>query len=543
MDSPVVNNQRKKQLAAEMTSWIAISSLAVFAIGIGLECDRFMVQPSPKTLDKSPPLREYIPSVVFDTVCMSVTIVWMSILLGLHCWKQFDEQLAAAQDHPKPHIGSYLIYGLFLFVLGGTFRVIFQLMLFFKSDTQGIGRAYLITSILYINVQALFIHCNRKEILFKHHLPNGIVLFHTVVTNATLYVRVFVESKEDNREPSLCNCSNHEDRIRAYTLTTAESYPLTTAESIQNYEKLYKGASVFLSPFILEFALTAIAMLAELWSVSAHQGTKKEDATTTYGTMKLESKQHNLSQLTTTEKIKKAAGAVVLGLTVFVSYIFLIILLCYFKEQSNPNKLFQTYKSSSCMIMLVLCLIGLVVLQHCQKRQLKGAKLDEILIFISVVGPISIAVLHFIASVRELKHNESDTTVTYLYLFESVVSIFQSILQSILITKALHREPRALTGWVNIFNPCNLAILLAAFNLGHWLLATISLEMVGDHDHFLYTSYMVKEASKIDHDCFGATNWMVIKLFLYPLIVFYHIHSFFTFFRIFDIHSHIKVKP
>ena len=551
MDPPVVDvespcNRRNKQ--PEMTSWIAISSLIIFAVGIGLEGERFMIQPSPETLERPPPLQEYIPAEVFDIVCMSVTIVWMSVVLGLHFWKQWGspQRKADVQDHRKPHIGSYLIYGLFFFVLGGTFRDIFRLMLFFKSDTEGIGRAYHLIAIVYINLQAFFIHCNRKEILFKRHLLNGIVIFHTVVTNATLYVRVFVESRRDNTDLSnittSCNCTKQKYPIPAYSPTTE------VTQRALDYEKMYEESSVFLSPFMLEFALTAIAMLAELWS--GHDEDQNSEAkagevtSTKYGTMQLTGREHDSSQLSTTEKIKKAAGAVVLGLTVFGSFIFLVIMLCYLGEQSNPNMVFQLYKFASYLIMVVICVIGHLVLQCYPKRKLKGARLDEVLIYISVLGPISMAVLHFIAAMRKIKSNEKTDTemgvFALLYLFESVVSIFQSILQSTLITKALHREPRTLTGCLKVFNPCNLAILLAAFNLGLWLLATIGLESVGSH-HF-YTDYMLEKATKIDNDCFGSTHWRAIRVFIFPIIVFYRIHSFFTLFRVFDIHSHIILK-
>lgn len=193
--------------------------------------------------------------------------------------------------------------------------------------------------------------------------------------------------------------------------------------------------------------------------------------------------------------------------------------------------------------MIGICVIGHIVLNgNNPKRESNSTTLDEVLIYITVVGQLCISVLHIVASCSKIstdeKTSKEEIAFARLYLSESVLTIFQSILQSTFITKALHRTSKCLGGWKKVFSPCYLAVILAAFNLGMWLLATISIESVGEHS--LYNRDMLEKARVIDNDYYGRKQWIWIKVFLLPLVVFFRIHSFFTLCRTFDLHSHIK---
>lgn len=323
-----------KNFSAEMTGWIAVSSLLILALGICFEADRFLMlkQFQPSSLQRNETaLLEFQSAEIFDVLSMLVSISWMIGVLGLHFRSQWSSK---EKEQRKPHIGAYLIYGLFFFVLGGTFRNIFRLLLFFNNETYNSGRVYLLVTIFYIILQAFFIHCNRRQTLFKRHLLNGIIIFHTVVTNAILYLRVFFESKLDILSPNGSGDAHKSDEDK-YT---------------NDIVNMYKNSSIFLNPFMLEFALTAIAMLAELWlegheqePIALSQHELAQVSSTQYRTMKLKSKSQSEgeSELSTPEKIKKAAGAVVVALIVFCSFIFMVILFHFLDKESNPSMVFH----------------------------------------------------------------------------------------------------------------------------------------------------------------------------------------------------------
>ena len=116
---------------AERTAWIAIITLLISACGVHLELDRFILMSKPPTLQTDYPLQEFIPSQAFDIVCQGVSLVWMSVVLILHFvkqWRHRDKQTKPLKE--QVHLGSYLIYGLCFFALGGIFRKILRCLLF-----------------------------------------------------------------------------------------------------------------------------------------------------------------------------------------------------------------------------------------------------------------------------------------------------------------------------------------------------------------------------------------------------------------------------
>lgn len=145
------------------------------------------------------------------------------------------------------------------------------------------------------------------------------------------------------------------------------------------------------------------------------------------------------------------------------------------------------------------------------------------------------------STISRLTANDTDILpFTELTLSKNhVLWIIEAIVQSTFISKALHRVPKRITGWIKVVSPCYLAVVLAAFNLGMWVVDTIAIESVGEDS--VYSHDVTAADTRIESAYYGETVWIWVKLLLFPLIVFFRIHSLFTLFRVFDIHSHITM--
>jgi hypothetical protein len=559
--------ERKNGSTSERTAWITVLVLAILAGGLTLEIDRLLLKSVPSTLQTQYQLQEFIPSEIFDIVCMSIATAWMAVIMAVDIMKRISAN-RNKQLHESPHIGSYLIYGLCFFALGGTLRNVIKLLLMLDYSCSEIsGRVYQVVAITYVMVQLAFIYCNRKRTIFNVHLVNGLLLFHVIVTNGVLYLRMFVESKleifnstavEEERSDNLCNCTDTTEETPWMKLQLSSKFGYVHPNAVvyvprggdnscklgnDVYLKMFESSSIFLTPFLLEFSLTATAMLVELWLEANDQEETQLQLSTHYGSTVYVGAQQTSgesSRVSVTEKMRQATGAVVLGITVFGCFILMLTLLHFMTAQSHPALVFQVFKMVVCVTMTVLCVLGHVIL-HRNRIQSRGIGLDEVLIYISVLGPFALGIFHMISSIEIIDGKQDETNeilqMAQITLTNKILWIILSIFQSTFISKALHRLPMPRNGWMKVISPCNLAIILGAFNLGMWLVCTINIESVGESS--FYSDSMATASTVTEKAYYGKQTWLWIVLLLLPLSVFFHIHSFFTLFRVFHIHSHV----
>ncbi|XP_062520859.1 proton channel OtopLc-like [Corticium candelabrum] len=316
------------------------------------------------------------------------------------------------------------------------------------------------------------------------------------------------------------------------------------------YLNMFKSSNMYLTPFLLEFALTAAAMLVEVWLEINHsretEATQQVTAVTTtqYGTATLAAEVTN-TQISVSQKIKNAAGGVVVAIVIFGSFIFMLILMHFLTVHSNISIVFHVYKLIICLIMIGISVIGIMVLNN-NRIKSSDIGLDDVLIYISIIGMICMSTFQIINAIASFNIYDASSNhinlLARLVISSEVLWIVETVVQSAFITKGLHRIPRRTAGCLKVFNPCCLAIVLAACNLGMWLLTTISLESIGEEDHNILSHSLVEQLLKLENGFYGEFVWMWIKLVLLPLMVFFRIHSFFTLLRGFDIHSHIAIK-
>ena len=98
------------------------------------------------------------------------------------------------------HVGNYLIYGLCFFAVGGGFLALFQFMaLVSYSCSSAVAKTYAFIKIIFITSQViLIIRCRHGHVFSKpKSILNGLLLFHTVITNVVLYITTFLESKKE----------------------------------------------------------------------------------------------------------------------------------------------------------------------------------------------------------------------------------------------------------------------------------------------------------------------------------------------------------
>ena len=258
------------------------------------------------------------------------------------------------------------------------------------------------------------------------------------------------------------------------------------------YLKMFESSSTYLTPFLLEFSLTATAMLVELWLELDHEETQVIVSTQYGSIVSAQQMSGESNQGSVTEELKHAAGAVVLGITVFGCFVLMITLLHFMTAQSHPALVFQVFKTVVCVTMIGISVLGHVIL-HGNRIKLTGTGLDEILIYISVVGTFALGIFHIISSIVKIdsKQDRADEKeilqLAQMSLANHVLWIIEAIIQSTFISKALHRLPKSTRGRMKVIHPCNLAVILAAFNLGMWLVNTISIESVGENS--LYSQH------------------------------------------------------
>lgn len=105
-------------------------------------------------------------------------------------------------------------------------------------------------------------------------------------------------------------------------------------------------------------------MLVELWLECDHKETEAAHAagaSTQYGSMPVR-ENSCANQMSVTEKIKKAAGGVMVGIIVFGCFLFMIVQMHFLTEQSHAAVVFRVYKITVCVIMIGISFTGHVIL-------------------------------------------------------------------------------------------------------------------------------------------------------------------------------------
>ena len=487
---------------AEGNSWIVMTSLLVLSIGLCLEAYRFMNVSASKTLPSQLFILDEFEGIeVFDIACMSISVLWIFVTLGRYCY---------FQEHDKSrrvHIGNYLIYGLAFFALGGMFLGILETMLFFSYEcASATGRAYVLAKIFYIVAQVVFIFFSRYRNIFDRSLINGVFLFHTIVTNMIMYLRTFLVSKintDNHHNHTTCNCSG----VGLNLTTQADDLDKLCKVRDGDILHAYKGTNEYFSPFCLEFALTASALLAELWLEQSHS----TDTDTQNGS--------SSGQSGAKELLGSVTSASVFGLFIFGSFVFMLILDV---EINGEQQAFYIYRVVVVSLMILICFIGLLSLEwNTQIGNSLG--LDEFLVYVPLFGVFLINMLQVIAAWSSLYSEKIEAKHARGYAKVVIVDgfgwCFQASLQAAFITKALHRAPRN----IKLANTSSLAVVLIFCNLGVWLMDTVVLDEI-------------VQVYKLPELMYGEEAWMWVRIIVYPLVVFYRIHCVFTFYSVFNAH-------
>ena len=305
----------------------------------------------------------------------------------------------------------------------------------------------------------------------------------------------------------------------------------------EDYVELFLSASRYLYPFLLEFTLTSSAMLAEIWMGADRQVRSATDNRREY-TLLLESGQATSStaisdgENSRRKKITVVAPSMI-GFLALGSFILIIFLMHSLSPRNNPGNVYQIFYTIMSVIATVLCIVGLVVLHT---NPVNGNKfgLDEGLLLASVFGTFSLCLCSIYSAIFVLRNDDNDNPYAILTLAESLMWIIQAGLQSNFIAKALHRKPKAVHQCCGIFNIGSLAIILAFVNIGMWLFNTIDLE---GHYRSLYSSVNLNKLNELQNEFFGKSTWTWIMLVIYPLAIFFRIHSVSTLYRVYQEHK------
>ncbi|XP_062512522.1 uncharacterized protein LOC134188340 [Corticium candelabrum] len=520
---------RNNAAATEGSSWIVMTSLLVLGIGICLEVDFFVHRPNPDVVPSPIFLLDKLAYIEgFDIGCMAVAVMWIVFTLARYCCCHEKE------TPERVFIGNYLIYGLVFFALGGSFLEILQAVLFFSyPSASATGRVYVLSKIVFIIAQVIFIFSSRYRHIFTRTLFNGVFLFHIIVTNVILYLRTFVEGKLENVNEATTNTSSQNASCHANI-------------SHHDFCQAYKSTSKFLAPFCLEFALTSTALLAELWFHHGHE-------TIDEGQSDYSNNNNAVGQSEPRQKevLGSITSASVLGLFILGSLVCMFIYL-YYAGEVNGKFVFRGYRLILVSLLIVICLIGLSTL-HWNSRLNNSVGLDEFLVYFSLFGVFVINVLEINAATgifyihknkvnssqlvyihknNEVNLNSSQLAQLKVYaeisILDNILWCIQSALQAAFITKALHRAPRR----IKLANTSSLAVILIFCNLCVWLMDTIDMEDTGDSDSI----YSKSKFFQLPETMYGPLHWQLVKLVIYPILIFFRIHCVFTFYRVFNSH-------
>ena len=279
-------------------------------------------------------------------------------------------------------------------------------------------------------------------------------------------------------------------------------------------------------------------MLAEFWMAVDHdeqqgpRGNDHEPRNRDQGAIQMGNHPQQNNAMT-----MKVAGPI--GLVILSTFVLVVILMHYLSPHQNPGNIFKIFHVVISAVMTCLCVVGLVGLWSCDINPVNiNVGLDEVLLIASIFGPYSLCLCSIYAAVSVLSSDKDDYLNSYatLSLVSALTWIVQATLQANFISKALHREPKPVNRCFGIFNVTNIAVVLAFTNLGMWLFNTIDLE---GHYQSVYSQLTLERLNKLQADFFGPSTWTWIMLVIYPLAIFFRIHSVSTLYRVWKIHKEL----
>jgi hypothetical protein len=451
--------------------------------------------------------RDYIEA--FDIGCMTTSVLWIFVTLVLYYTGQ------TKGTNRDTRIGNYPLYGLSFFALGGMILAFIEVLAVFSySCSSTVTRSYEIFKIIFIQSQVIFVFFSRYKNIMTRNLVNGIFLFHTIVTNIILYTRTFLQSKvtiihrhsyeySDSLIPN-CNCRNSFNQC---------SFDNT------DFFNAYSKSSRFFYPFCLAFSLTASALLAELWIEP--RSIRKEKDSTVEGSLNTRRFAHGVH-------FSSLLGLIFLG-----SFIFVIIYQQYV-EKEEPQRVHFIFILFVTTVTILLCLFGLFSLRRNTVSD-GGISLDEILVFFSLFCVYIINILDLTNAWVVLGMSDVSSNSRWqakIIIGKSTLESVQSALQTVLITKALNRKPRK-----TMFNgTANIAIVLLFCNVGMWLLDCIYLDRTGNEHG---GTHPYRNSSGEIFTVF-VRPYIWVRIILYPMVVFFHIHCVFVLYRISNQHRQIR---
>ena len=482
-----------------------------------LQVNRFIRLVKEETSSEDEILNNFSYSAGYSLACMVLSILWIITVVSCSCGKRSRKR---GTSH---HTGKYLIYGLCFFALGGILLAVFQFKaLIIYSCSPGLSQAYAITKVFFITAQVVLIACCSCGHGFSKSLWNGFFLYHTVITNVVLYLMTFLESKKDF------------DILAPSNETISRNVNCTVTS--QDWVDLFRDSSLYLYPFFLEFTLTSSAMLAEFW-MAADEPTSSASGGELQPLLEREQTSHSAAVGDGENSGRRKINVVVpsiIGILAGGSFLSIIFLLHSLSPANSPGNIYQIFYLTMSVVTTSLCIVGLVALRK-HPVNTNSFGLDEGLLLTSVFGTFCLCLCSIYSAIFCLESDgNSSNSYASLTLTSSLMWIIQAALQSNFITKALHRKPNITNQCCGIFNTASLAIVLGVINFGLWAFNTIDLE---GHYKSLYSSVNLHRLNELQNDFFGKSTWTWIMLVVYPLAIFYRIHSVSTFIRVYQLHK------
>ena len=275
--------------------------------------------------------------------------------------------------------------------------------------------------------------------------------------------------------------------------------------------------SPYLFPFVLEYSLIVVAVMASIF-----HGLNLRITTDLFASLQRALRTHpekledNSDSLHHESFFSKSHRGLYLGVILLSATIVSIILFFYsIGTSGKSDNAVQIYYCTDSLIS-VLLIIGLVVGFH----QLRGLHvtfnrdntIDNVLLMVSMSGLILLQIFILIAAVSTLTAGDYDAhnqTTTALQIATCVINIAQGLIQTTFVMDGLqrcaptkvHRDQKPGRGVVTFLVIANLAL-------------------------WIYKTFQVKELSMTNlEDVYGPIAWPLILNVSLPLLLFYHFHS------------------
>lgn len=523
--SEIASSDRTKS-SGESTAWIAAWSIIVLAMGVSLEIRRTVTeQLGPNTFTGH--LGEFAAFEIYCIVIMTLSVAWMFRITCITLWRcGRNETTVKASVH---RIGQYLIYSFAFFALGAGVLALFQCLALYNNHCKNssqrlVDTAFCSLKIVFVTLQVLVVYMSRYYSLFHKTLPNGIALFHTIVTDIVLYIHTFVDSKA-----ALRYASNSTSVSTVIPMPDQMTNTTEKCDESEDLQRLYDESRDYLYPFFFEFMLTAAALLAELWL--EHEDTRHDEA------VKPTVKPRN-------GKVS-VSGSVIVGLLFVCNMIVMLMISHFFESGEDANRILNIQSVVVSVTTMFITLVGHVSLCR-HESDSTGTGLDEVLLFLSLFGDVCRRILSIMASVYALSYGQFHSLQSSARMLAATEILWcvQMIIQATLISKALHKIPRHVEHCLGLFkhiNVCQLSIVLLFINVAGYIGATFYAEPTNPGKGvYSYNTTVVMDEVRVN--LYGSHGWSLIRVSTGPFTAFYHIHSVSTFYRIYRLHRHGSLK-